>query len=118
MGRPQRSSPIRIWRIVSACSACVLWEKFTRATSMPAATSRSRSAAPLLAGPMVQTILGRRIFLFLYIDIGGGAAPPPIPPRFAGGGHDPAPIPPPFPRRAHPVPETTGPGPPADPQVA
>src|SRR5262245_44781006 len=84
MGRPQRSSPIRIWRIVSACSACVPWEKFTRATSMPAVTSRSRSAAPLLAGPMVHTILVRRILLFLYIDIGGGAWPPPILLQFTG----------------------------------
>src|SRR5262249_62293739 len=84
MGRPQRSSPIRIWRIVSACSACVPWEKFTRATSMPAATSGSRSAAPLLAGPMVHTILVRRILLFLYIDIGGGAWPPPILLQFTG----------------------------------
>src|SRR2546430_1353406 len=84
MGRPQRSSPIRIWRIVSACSACVPWEKFTRATSMPAATSRSRSAAPLLAGPMVQTILVRRILLSFTLTLEGARRPLQYLPACAG----------------------------------
>src|SRR2546425_11526284 len=47
--------------MTSACSAWVPCEKLIRATSMPAATSRSRSAGPLEAGPTVQTILVRRM---------------------------------------------------------
>src|SRR2546429_9431341 len=88
-GRPQRSSPIRIWRIVSACSACVPWEKFTRATSMPAATSRSRSAAPLLAGPMGQTNLVGRILLFFTLTLEGGGGPLQYLPACAGRDTDP-----------------------------
>src|SRR5688572_17461146 len=62
-GRPQRASPSRMRRTTSACSACVPCEKFSRATPMPAAASRSRSATLDEAGPMVQTILVRRIVL-------------------------------------------------------
>src|SRR6266436_10343310 len=58
-GRPHCASPARMARITSACSAWVPWEKFRRATSMPAVTSRSRASGELLAGPMVQTILVR-----------------------------------------------------------
>src|SRR6185503_3435560 len=59
MGRPQSASPSRISRMTSPCSAWVPWEKFRRATSMPAATSRSSMARSRVAGPMVQTILAR-----------------------------------------------------------
>ena len=60
-GRPQRASPSRMRRTTSACSSCVPWEKLRRATSRPAATRRSSSSVLLLAGPIVQTILVRRI---------------------------------------------------------
>src|SRR5687768_16498733 len=66
-GRPQRASASRMRRTTSACSACVPCEKLSRATSMPAAASRSRSATLDEAGPMVQTILVRRIVL-LFVN--------------------------------------------------
>src|SRR5262245_13581170 len=56
MGRPQSLSAPRISLIGSACSAWVPCEKLSRATSMPALTSRSSTARLRLAGPMVQTI--------------------------------------------------------------
>ena len=42
-------------------SACVPWEKLSRATSIPASSSRSSSSGLSLAGPMVATILALRI---------------------------------------------------------
>jgi hypothetical protein len=49
------------------------WEKFSRATSRPAATSSGRTL-PVLAGPMVQTILVRLLAdntgMILQIDPG------------------------------------------------
>ncbi len=59
IGRPQLASPARIARMTSACSAWVPCEKLSRATSMPAATSRSSISGRLVAGPIVQTIFVR-----------------------------------------------------------
>src|SRR5262245_30814579 len=61
MGRPQRLSPSRIRRMTSPCWAGRPWEKLRRATSMPAATSRSSMAGLEVAGPIVQTTLARLI---------------------------------------------------------
>src|SRR6476661_5353171 len=60
MVRPSFSATLRRRSIMRACSSCVPWEKFSRATSMPRRI-RSRSAASVpLAGPMVHTILAFR----------------------------------------------------------
>ena len=50
----------RTRRMVSVCSAKVPWEKFTRATSIPARMSRWIISLEWLAGPSVHTILARR----------------------------------------------------------
>src|SRR5438477_106557 len=57
IGRPHCGSASRIARITSPCSACLPWEKLSRATSMPAATSRSSAGRFAVAGPIVHTIL-------------------------------------------------------------
>src|SRR2546422_6653424 len=57
IGRPHCGSASRIARITSPCSACFPWEKLSRATSMPAATSRSSARRFAVAGPIVHTIL-------------------------------------------------------------
>src|SRR5262249_5176037 len=72
MGRPQRGSPSRMRRTTWACSSCVPWEKFRRATSMPAATSRSSCSTAADAGPMGQTILVRRTCLYRLASPGAG----------------------------------------------
>src|SRR5690242_7329711 len=81
-GRAPSSAPVRIfgpcksariptgfrWRpevarinvMVRACSSWVPWEKFRRATSMPARIKWSMTVGEWLAGPRVQTILARR----------------------------------------------------------
>src|SRR5215467_14036251 len=46
--------------ITRVCSSWVPWEKFNRATSMPARIRSRSTASELLAGPMVQTILALR----------------------------------------------------------
>ena len=43
-----------------ACSSCVPWEKFRRATSIPAPTRLSINSGDELLGPSVQTILALR----------------------------------------------------------
>src|SRR5579862_1421717 len=55
-----RAEAARTSLTARACSACVPWEKFRRATSIPARISRSIICAELVAGPSVQTILARR----------------------------------------------------------
>src|SRR3989441_6460484 len=60
-GRPQSVSPSRRARMTAACSSWVPWEKFNRATSMPASTSLRRVAGFRLAGPMVQMMRVRRV---------------------------------------------------------
>ena len=61
MGRPAVAEISRTrWR-TSRCWPCSPWEKFSRTTSMPAWTSRSRTARSREAGPMVATILVLRM---------------------------------------------------------
>src|SRR5271157_678087 len=56
-----------------ACSACVPWEKFNRATSMPASSSLRIMRGERVAGPIVHTILEWRDFIlssrFLYTPL-------------------------------------------------
>jgi hypothetical protein len=59
IGRPFLSAIPRRAAITAACSACVPWEKFSRATSIPASTRRSSISGEREAGPIVQTILVR-----------------------------------------------------------
>src|SRR6516165_7997633 len=49
--------------ILCACSWWVPWEKFRRATSIPAAMSLRIMRGERVAGPMVQTILECREFI-------------------------------------------------------
>ena len=50
----------RILAILRACSSCVPWEKFSRATSMPRRIRSRRVDSSFDAGPMVAMILARR----------------------------------------------------------
>ena len=50
--------------MLPACSACVLWEKFSRATSRPARIRYSIMRGERLAGPIVATIFVRRNVIF------------------------------------------------------
>src|SRR5918997_6100504 len=59
--RPARFAASRTSRTVSACSSAVPCEKFSRATSIPASTIRTRVSGSREAGPMVATILVRRM---------------------------------------------------------
>ena len=59
-GRPARPAASRIARAVSACCSAVPWLKFSRATSIPASTMRTRTSRSREAGPMVATIFVRR----------------------------------------------------------
>ena len=59
--RPARSAAVRTRWAVSAWSDRVPWEKFSRATSIPAATIRSSVCTSREAGPIVATILVRRM---------------------------------------------------------
>ena len=61
MGRPARPAASRTRCAVSACCSCVPWLKFSRATSMPASTIRTRTSGSREAGPIVATIFVRRI---------------------------------------------------------
>ena len=45
--------------MTAACSSWVPCEKFSRATSIPASTSRASTSGEREAGPIVQTILVR-----------------------------------------------------------
>ena len=56
-GRPRRARS----RAVSACSSALPWEKFSRATSIPASTIRTSTSGSREAGPIVATIFVRRI---------------------------------------------------------
>src|SRR3954454_17812860 len=58
--RPARPAASRTSRAVSACSSALPWEKFSRATSIPASTMRARTSGSREAGPMVATIFVRR----------------------------------------------------------
>ena len=49
--------------MTSACSSALPCEKFSRATSIPASTIRTRTSGSREAGPMVATILVRRMAL-------------------------------------------------------
>src|SRR5579875_2219319 len=59
--RPTAAAAARTRRAFSACSSRSPWEKFSRATSIPARTIRSSVWGSREAGPMVATILVRRI---------------------------------------------------------
>src|SRR3954468_2830471 len=58
--RPARPAASRTSRAVSACSSALPWEKFSRATSIPASTMRASTSGSRDAGPMVATIFVRR----------------------------------------------------------
>src|SRR4051812_46610048 len=58
--RPARPAASRTRRAVSACSSALPWEKFNRATSIPASTIRASTSGSRDAGPMVATIFVRR----------------------------------------------------------
>src|SRR3954447_26683756 len=58
--RPTRPAASRTSRAVSACSSALPWEKFSRATSIPASTMRASTSGSRDAGPMVATIFVRR----------------------------------------------------------
>ena len=60
-GRPARFAASRTRCAVSACSSALPWEKFSRATSMPASTMRTSTSGSREAGPMVATIFVRRM---------------------------------------------------------
>ena len=60
-GRWSRAPISRAARITSRCSSCVPWEKFSRKTFTPARTSLSSISGLREAGPMVATILVRRM---------------------------------------------------------
>ena len=47
--------------ILRACSGCVPWEKFSRATSIPSRIISRSIGSVLHDGPMVQIILARRV---------------------------------------------------------
>src|SRR5688572_8168281 len=53
---PRRWAMRRTAVMTSRCSACVPWEKFNLATSIPARISSSRVSGDRDAGPMVHTI--------------------------------------------------------------
>ncbi len=55
---PSRPRRTQLYRC--RCSACSPWLKFSRATSMPAATSSRIRSGPSTAGPRVHTIFARR----------------------------------------------------------
>ena len=59
--RPARPAASRTRRAVSACSSALPWEKFSRATSIPASTIRASTSGSREAGPMVATIFVRRM---------------------------------------------------------
>ena len=59
--RPARPAASRTSLAVSACSSAVPCEKFSRATSMPASIRRTSTSGSREAGPIVATILVRRI---------------------------------------------------------
>src|SRR5918999_143568 len=59
--RPARSAAARTRSAVSACSSALPWEKFRRATSIPASIICTRTSGSREAGPMVATIFVRRM---------------------------------------------------------
>src|SRR5439155_19351622 len=61
MGRPAAASASRMAVIARACCSCVPCEKFSRATSRPAAISFWSVSKDPEAGPIVQTIFVRRM---------------------------------------------------------
>src|SRR5215218_806522 len=58
---PARLAASRTRCAVSACSSALPWEKFRRATSIPASIIWTRTSGSREAGPMVATILVRRM---------------------------------------------------------
>jgi hypothetical protein len=56
-GRLSRFDTARRMEIRSAWESWVPWEKFKRATSIPASINFSINSSPWLAGPIVATIL-------------------------------------------------------------
>src|SRR6478735_1251376 len=58
--RPARPAASRTRRAVSACSSALPWEKFRRATSIPASIMRGKTSGSRDAGPIVATIFVRR----------------------------------------------------------
>ena len=69
IGRPLRASRSRIIEIRLAWSSWVPCEKFSLNTSTPASNRRSIIAAVELAGPRVETILVRRWWPGLVVDM-------------------------------------------------
>src|SRR4051794_25702302 len=60
-GRPARPAASRTSCAVSACCSCDPWLKLSRATSMPASIILTSVSALFEAGPIVATILVRRV---------------------------------------------------------
>ncbi len=61
IGRPAAAEISRTRPMTSRCCAWSPWEKLSRTTSTPAWTRRSSTARSREAGPMVATILVRRM---------------------------------------------------------
>ena len=59
--RPARLAASRTREAISACSSALPWEKFSRATSIPASIIRTRTSGSREAGPIVATIFVRRM---------------------------------------------------------
>ena len=60
MVRPSSPATLRSRRITRACSSCVPWEKFSRATFIPRSISSRIISSLLHAGPIVHTIFALR----------------------------------------------------------
>ena len=77
MGFPILTSTDRMRSIACRCSPWVPWEKFRRATSIPARAICSMMPSAMDAGPMVQTILAKRSWAIVRPFPGrpGGRAP-------------------------------------------
>src|SRR5579863_1931367 len=73
MVRFSSSATRRKRSMICACSSCVPWEKFSRATSMPRRMRSRRTGSELHAGPIVQIIFARRSARRMS-DAAGGAS--------------------------------------------
>ena len=60
---PNSASAVLMFLMVSACSTCVSCENEIRAKSMPETTNDLINSTDLLAGPIVQTIFVRLLFI-------------------------------------------------------
>ena len=68
--RPARFAASRTRSATSAWSSALPWEKLSRATSIPAATIFTRTSGSREAGPMVATILVRRMARLYHAEAG------------------------------------------------